>query len=140
MTRRAYVRAVGQEAGMRFQGSVLAGLLLLGPASAQEAAQPTKLTPKQIEAVKKGVRQSLRDPDSARFDRPFIAARDSAGILKVCGFVNAKNTYGGYAGDTAFVGTMFKNNTIFLPNSITGSDSGQYATRAVCAKEGIVLD
>lgn len=45
------------------------------------------------------VRAALLDPESARFTN----VRDANGIL--CGFVNAKNTFGGYTGPRAFAVT-----------------------------------
>jgi len=43
------------------------------------------------------VRERLKDPDSAHFGRSTVNA---AGI--VCGSVNAKNSFGGYSGTSAF--------------------------------------
>lgn len=43
----------------------------------------------------------LRDPDSARFSGSFVS-RSSGGPV-VCGYVNAKNGFGGYSGPIRFV-------------------------------------
>lgn len=47
------------------------------------------------------VRRALRDPESARFRKGAVADVDvKAGKLRVaCGFVNAKNGFGGYTGE-----------------------------------------
>jgi hypothetical protein len=49
-----------------------------------------------IELAKGGVLLTLRDPDSARFQS--VVYRQSPRGPTVCGFVNAKNGFGGYAG------------------------------------------
>lgn len=51
-----------------------------------------------LAAAKAAVLKKLTDPDSAKFGK--IVYRPS-GV--VCGFVNAKNVMGGYAGETAFI-------------------------------------
>lgn len=65
-----------------------------------------------IVKARKAVADSLKDPPSARFD----------GIVKkpeaVCGFVNAKNSYGGYVGRTRFA-YVTKTGAIFLEVPIT---------------------
>ena len=42
------------------------------------------------------VRESLKDPDSAKFESFYHKVGDNDGY--VCGNVNAKNSYGGYTG------------------------------------------
>lgn len=42
------------------------------------------------------VRGSLKDPDSAKFESFYHKVGDNDGY--VCGYVNAKNSYGGYTG------------------------------------------
>jgi hypothetical protein len=53
----------------------------------------------QINA-RNSVKALLRDPSRARFDNEFITPRGA-----VCGFVNAPNAFGGYAGRSPFVVT-----------------------------------
>lgn len=48
--------------------------------------------------AKEAVLGRLKDPDSAKFGQ--VVARES-GI--VCGYVNSKNSFGGYTGDKAFI-------------------------------------
>src|SRR4051812_42797430 len=48
--------------------------------------------------AQEAMRKRLRDPSSAQFETVYIT---ETGV--VCGFVNAKNSYGGYAGKTPFV-------------------------------------
>lgn len=69
-------------------------------ASAAEAAERSKQDRIQsrIWSSKDAVTKILRDPDSAKFGK--VVYRDP-GI--VCGFVNAKNGFGGYTGEKSFI-------------------------------------
>lgn len=60
-----------------------------------------------IAKARSAVANSLKDPPSARFDGVVRKAE------AVCGFVNAKNSYGGYAGRTRFT-YVIKSGDIFL--------------------------
>lgn len=46
------------------------------------------------------VRDSLKDPDSAKLESSFHSSGETDGY--VCGLVNAKNSYGGYTGKKPF--------------------------------------
>lgn len=52
-------------------------------------------------AIEDGARSSLKDPDSAKF-KDIIAFKTKTSSIAACGFVNAKNSYGGYVGYTPF--------------------------------------
>lgn len=87
---------------------VIAALMLPGMASAEDAA-PKKaivtLSQEQIDAAKKVVADTLKDPESARFSDVYGIAGENAepGKHAVCGRVNAKNSYGGYVGYRPFL-------------------------------------
>lgn len=49
--------------------------------------------------VEARVRQNLKDPESARFDKVTFNTETGAG----CGYVNAKNSMGGYVGFQSFI-------------------------------------
>ena len=59
------------------------------------SSQPSPETQKMMEqaAIQVAIKNTLKDPDSARFE--FLNAK--------CGTVNAKNSFGGYAGAKRFV-------------------------------------
>lgn len=92
--------------------TVLAGCVPPPPASyplpityTPSDTSPHKLTPEQVELIQKGVRKRLKDPDSARFGAVGAAQSNSApGVFVVCGYVNSKNSYGGYGGMSPFIG------------------------------------
>jgi hypothetical protein len=58
------------------------------------------------------LRQALKDPDSAEYTdvvlyRDLIGGDDLAGHYSLCGFVNAKNGFGGYSGPQGFVSSAW---------------------------------
>lgn len=100
---------------------------------------PVTLTSAQIAMVQAGVRSSLKDPASARFDRVQLwkAGQKDATHIAVCGYVNAKNSFGGYTGDKPFVGVM--DGRIFVVAGMGGSDLDSLSVLAVCRKDGLPL-
>ena len=111
--------------------------------------EPVHLSDKQIEMVKEGVKRSLKDPTSAIFG-PIYAVKNvenssqgsDENMIYVCGTVNAKNSFGGYNGQTPFNGIlgMIKDNVgIFAPASFGGSEAKTDATLNMCNKWGISL-
>ncbi len=63
------------------------------------------LTPAQVKIVEDGVRRGLKDPDSARFEG-IIGGRSAKGDMIACGYVNSKNSFGGYVGMQPFGGML----------------------------------
>ena len=70
--------------------------LLAQAAPKTKPAEKPKANP--FEQAHERVRDILKDPESARFRSEFKGKDDS-----VCGFVNAKNSYGGYDGFKPFI-------------------------------------
>jgi hypothetical protein len=70
------------------------------PAAQKVKAKNAPSEDPQIAAAHASVRRLLKDPDSARFESSYIAHTGA-----VCGLVNAKNSYGGYAGASRFIVT-----------------------------------
>lgn len=66
---------------------------------------PHILTNEQKAAVEKGVRESLKDPSSSVFG-PMSASEKRSGVFYVCGYVNAKNSFGGYVGNQPYIGVL----------------------------------
>jgi len=77
-------------------------IILMAVACAAQSAPKAKLKaaakPDPVAAAHERVKDALKDPDSAKFRNEFVA-RDGA----VCGFVNAKNSYGGYGGFRRYI-------------------------------------
>lgn len=85
--------------GMKCLISVALLFALAGSAFA--ASKP--VTESQLEVVRKGMEDRLKDADSAKFRNVRIGT-DSTGMKLVCGEVNAKNGFGAYVGFVAFYG------------------------------------
>ena len=105
---------------------------------------PYTLSKDDITAIQKGIRISLKDPDSARFGR-MVAGDEGGHTVAVCLMVNAKNSYGGYTGEKPFSGLLFtnKNPKIFIPTGENlPSNLVQYrdqATLQLCSDKGLSL-
>ena len=114
-----------------------------GPSvSAEDMTLPITLTQAEQNTVKEGTRQSLKDPDSARFGR-MVAGIKSNGDVVVCLMVNAKNSYGGYTGERPLMGLLFKyKNPMVFTVVPTPEHLRQYsdiATFQVCRDRGLAL-
>lgn len=79
---------------------LLSALLFVAPLAAEAEDRLLTLTEGQLSRVEEAVKSSLRDPDSAKFYD--LIARGNAAMVTVCGEVNAKNAFGGYAGKMPF--------------------------------------
>lgn len=112
--------------------AVIALSLAIAPAYAAEHA---KLSKAQIAEVKRVTASRMRDPSSATFDQ-ITGARSSTGALNVCGLVNGKNGYGGYAGNRPFFG-MFDEGGYKLV--ISEDAQGTFGVGEMCRKLGINL-
>lgn len=57
-----------------------------------------------IDAGKEAVKRLLREPESAEFSE--VSLKDTEGGKLVCGYVNAKNGFGGFVGATPFAASQ----------------------------------
>lgn len=82
-------------------GIAFVGIMLLSvTVSAQTTGEPSL---EEFRAVyEPAIKEELKDPDSAKFYWPYYFSRESNGFL-TCGYLNAKNSYGGYSGKTPVV-------------------------------------
>ncbi len=72
-------------------------LFACGSPAQDEAAKEAAYIRNETDAV----RARLKDPDSAEFSGTFVSRK--AGPPVVCGYVNSKNSFGGFAGKQRFV-------------------------------------
>lgn len=127
--------------------AVLAAALLSGCVTAAQMSQnsappsftPMMLSPAQIKIVQAGTKKGLKDPDSARFGDIFLASVDDKGVITVCGYVNAKNSFGGYTGMEPFLGLLSNKPPVFIPVAFGGTDSETWAVNTQCAIHGLKL-
>lgn len=83
------------------------------------------------------VRQELRDPESARFHD--VQRNTVTGA--VCGFVNAKNAYGGYVGEMPFIyyhSSKHQSPQVLMSSSISASVTLPYIA-AFCPADGTTV-
>jgi hypothetical protein len=99
--------------------------------------RPIKLSEDQRQTVMRDVRRRLKDPESARFGR--MSASNADGVVTVCGWVNAKNSYGGYTGMSPFNGVLSSKPKTFFLVGLGSSSSEHSAILEVCRQAGIVL-
>jgi hypothetical protein len=101
---------------------------------------PVTLTAQQQQIIRAETMKRLKDPESARFGK-MSASQDKDGSLTVCGFVNAKNAFGGYTGMSPFMGAFLRppNGGTFKVIEIASSDTDRQAVISVCGQAGVAL-
>lgn len=110
-------------------------------ASADYGAEPTAV--ELLAAAERAVKLLLKDPDSARFRHPGFAKKGGFSRFGqptlwgywVCGFVNAKNSFGGYAGLKHYF-VMYNNGNVTAVD-IASRDS--YGPASKCQKASNTL-
>ena len=89
----------------RLIAAAIASTVLCACAVQPVATPPVRLptvamTPEIADAAETSVKGELRDPTSAQFSG--LTALQDEGSIDVCGFVNARNGFGGYTGAVPF--------------------------------------
>ena len=124
---------------MRFTCVMLTSLALAGcelpAASPNQAALPAalELTAAQRAMVERGVKVSIANPASARFEL-LSATRSDKGEITVCGIVSVSPRNDR---KLPFTGYLFPD--VFTVSAIAGSDESRDAVRLACSKAGIAL-
>lgn len=80
------------------------------------AATPT------VTQVKAEVLQELKDPGSAQFRGIKLLRDDQGKAYGFCGYVNAKNSFGGYTGENYFLYNFRRQAVALVPAELTSSD------------------
>jgi len=113
---------------------MLAGCTTLPP-ELQKTGTPITLSAEQLTAVQEGVKARLKDPLSAMFSGETRAAQSVDGEITACGFVNAKNSFGGYTGASLYIAIM--RGGVVADATI---ESSKYAIVAdFCRQRGVLL-
>ncbi|RUW24954.1 hypothetical protein [Mesorhizobium sp. M1E.F.Ca.ET.041.01.1.1] len=118
-----------------------ASVALASAAAAQEAYE---LNDNEVAAIQRAVTLQLKDPDSAKFGPikavPFPGVKEG-GVILACGLVNAKNGFGGYAGETPFVGVLATyrqtGEAEFVVRQIAGTETDSATVISYCKSQGI---
>jgi hypothetical protein len=72
------------------------------------AAAPTVADARRL------VLSELKDPESARFSGVKLLRDKEGRVTGFCGYVNARNSFGGYAGKSYFIGTFERRDVVIL--------------------------
>ncbi|MEJ8573457.1 hypothetical protein [Microbaculum marinum] len=97
---------------------------------------PVTLSAKQVAIVQSDTRKRLKDPESARFG-VFAAGADQNGQISVCGYLNAKNSFGGYIGEKPFAGTLTSEGFFLI--GFGDNDNDLAAVTAFCRRRSLML-
>ncbi len=97
-------------------GVAITGCVSQPPGTSTPAVTWTKdsATGNEKKIAKEKVTSQLKDPESARYGEIW-ALNGSNGHRTVCGYVNAKNSYGGYTGEKTF--TILASDKIVIEGS-----------------------
>lgn len=118
-------------------GTVGLGLLLqIAPAAA--AGVEYQLSADEIAMVQADIRMQLKDPDSAKFGG-MAAARQRNNTVTVCGWVNAKNSFGGFTGFLPYRGEFSLLEKRFYLFAAGGLDSDVYDIVDECNGDGVSI-
>ncbi|MGO8840686.1 MAG: hypothetical protein ACLQF1_05960 [Methyloceanibacter sp.] len=117
----------------------LAALMLTACAPSPGTVMPYQLSDSYKATIEATVRATLKDPDSARFGA-MSATKDMTGSVSVCGWVNAKNSFGGYTGDQLFIGLLNDGArpAVFTLTAIDPQQPGQWPVLFKCKHAGII--
>lgn len=80
--------------------------VLIFPGTAEAQSKPSTVPPSIMSALKTAAAKKLRDPYTARFENVTRTTRPNVRGQPtdiVCGYVNAKNLYGAFAGPEPFI-------------------------------------
>jgi hypothetical protein len=97
---------------------VLAVIIGCTPSCLSSAAEQVSA---DIRVARLAVKELLKDPDSARFRLEFTTNG------AVCGRVNARNSYGGYAGEKSYVYVRTTRQVAIVYSISDTTDEGQRA-------------
>lgn len=88
----------------------------------EEATTPHVLTPAERERLETALKNELKDPGSAIFGKS-IAVKGESGLIYVCGYINAKNSYGGYVGNKPYYAFVTEKGAAVLTIGGTGTST-----------------
>lgn len=109
---------------------LIAMLLVAGSAQAEDRVRDA--TPKEQAAIKADLETRLKDAGSAKLQRVRVKGED------FCGLINAKNSFGAYAGYTPIMGMIFVDTKGKTLAAVMGLDSPEI-TRQMCEEKGLPL-
>lgn len=103
-----------------------------------EAGRPVALSPQQQEAVVTGATRWLKDARSAQFGE-MRAARNSRGVITVCGTIDGRNDFGRLVGQSPFIGVLQVTAAapVFVLVDIGTTGADRAGVSSLCRESGI---
>ena len=110
-------------------GMMLVGVSLLAAFS----VSARELTAKEKDLIAGEVKSQMKDPESARF-----SWQDYLGSVTYCFYVNGKNSYGGYTGDTPVVAIVLQDDkgALFSASTTIYGGDNRSIGQEICAASG----
>lgn len=114
------------------------GLACMAPSSpqARELLASTTLTKQQIASIQAAVKERLKDPDSAKFGK-FAAGRTLDGSIRVCGYVNSRNSFGGFTGMSPFSARLAGASSPVIQGPVDPDDMLANMFIKICREDGL---
>lgn len=108
------------------------------PGAAIEAGTRVALDARQQEAVVAGVAKWMKDPRTAQFGT-MAGARNSRGLVTVCGWVAGRNGAGTHVGMAPYIGVLMGTRTSpdFVVVGIAATDHERAEVARLCGDSGI---
>ena len=106
------------------------------PPTPTASLKPYKLSAAEDAVYQPWIKRGLRDPQSARFSE-VVAGRDERGQVLICGNVNAKNGYGGYAGREPFFAYIHTNGPNMGYGEMAGNSFTKQYIERLCSNAGL---
>ena len=102
---------------------------------------PIELTSAQIKVVQGAVINSLKDPGSAQFGEIKAVKNEGTSneLVLACGWVNAKNSFGGYVGSSPFMVLYSKHLNKADVIKMGGNEMVNFQIQNRCLEKGIRL-
>ena len=107
---------------MKYLCLAVSALALSACVSDVADSKRVNLTASEVQQIKAAESRDLKDPFTARFQNiraADVTLADGSVVRRVCGEVNARNSYGAYTGYTWFGGVM--TGGVYAPRDFSGA-------------------
>jgi hypothetical protein len=102
-------------------------------------AEPISLTPAMVRSIENGLRVTMKDPQSLILGPVRAGVDRTSNTVVVCGYVNGRNSFGGYTGMQPFIGSAGTDTAGFRPADIGGDSNNQWAISTQCKLRGLPI-
>lgn len=107
----------------------LAACVTTGPTT------PYSLSSAEVQTVQSAIQYQMKEPTSAQF-RDIQGAKLASGEVLICGWVNGRNSFGGYTGFMPFAGRL---NGSFSLGLLAADNSDANVVAHQCRQAGMIM-